>query len=46
MIASAIRNMESEELTLIDAENNVEYSIIVSLEDAEKVRNGKYIYNF
>ncbi|XP_032690776.1 uncharacterized protein LOC116853717 [Odontomachus brunneus] len=45
MMASTIRNMESEKLTLIDAESNVEYSIIVSLEVAEKVRNDhKFAY--
>jgi len=35
--------MTNEELVLIDAENNRELKIIVSHEDAERARNGKYI---
>lgn len=31
-----------ESLTLIDAEENKEYAIIVSHEDAARARNGKY----
>jgi len=32
-----------EEFTLIDGENNKEFSIILSKEDATRARNGKYM---
>lgn len=31
-----------EEFTLIDAENNEEYKILISITDAARARNGKF----